>query len=66
MKPLTEHRAHCRICGYTPRPPKAGKPDFTFERIIEHLESRHPAEVLGTVSEFQILCSQLQGVEVER
>lgn len=52
---------HCRICGYSPRPPKAGEPDFSYEKVIEHMEDKHPCEVLGFLAEGAILHGQTQG-----
>jgi hypothetical protein len=53
--------AHCRICGYTPRPPKPGEPDFSFEKILDHLERRHPYNVRGTMAELFTLQAQTRG-----
>ncbi len=63
MRPLTERQAiaHCRICGYTPRPPRPGDPDYSFEKIVNHIELRHPMEVWGVMREMMILDAQENG-----
>jgi hypothetical protein len=53
--------AHCRICGYAPRPPRSGELDFRFEKIIEHIEEKHPRNALGFLWEAQMLRAQTQG-----
>lgn len=52
---------HCRICGYTPRLPKPGESDFSIEKIIEHMECKHPMQVLGFMAESSIAYAQTQG-----
>src|SRR5438552_5706486 len=52
---------HFRLCGYTPRPPRLGESDFSFEKILDHLESKHPASVYGTPREFGIVLAQRRG-----
>jgi hypothetical protein len=54
-------REHCRICGYTPRPQKLAKPYWSFEKIIDHMESRHPALVYEFRVEWEILLTQQHG-----
>jgi hypothetical protein len=49
---------HCRICGYKPRKSRAGKPDYSWDKIILHLETNHPADVLPTREEILILEKQ--------
>lgn len=46
---------HCRVCGYTPRKPRPGQPDFSWEKIVDHMETKHPDDVLPTNDEFLIL-----------
>jgi hypothetical protein len=52
---------HCRICGYAPRPPKPGQPDYSWEKIVDHMESRHPEWVYEAQREFGILRRQETG-----
>jgi hypothetical protein len=54
---------HCRICGYRPRAPQPGEPDFRAEVIYDHMESRHPYDALGFAWETTILLEQKQGDE---
>lgn len=51
-------KTHCRICGYTPRKARPGQSDFSWEKVIDHIESKHPEEALPTREEFLILEKQ--------
>jgi hypothetical protein len=59
--PKTATTPHCRVCGYTPRAPKPGQPNFCVEQIIEHLDSKHPFHVLSNFTEASIIYAQTQG-----
>jgi hypothetical protein len=52
---------HCRVCGYTPHLPKLGEPDLSIEKVVEHLDVRHPYDVLGLMTEAAIVFRQMQG-----
>jgi hypothetical protein len=51
------NRPHCRICGYTPR----GSSYESADRLIDHIELKHPYGVLGMLTELSIVVAQENG-----
>jgi hypothetical protein len=53
--------AHCRICGYTPRKPRPGEPDWSWDKIVDHIEAKHPDDALPTSEELAIFGQHEEG-----
>lgn len=64
VKQIPAATPHCRICGYTPRTPKPGQPDYRYEKVLLHFESKHPCEFIEFWIEAEILNQQEAGRDV--